>query len=307
MDRWPQLRYDDWKDTLQTLHMWMQIVGKIRLRQEPLINHWWNVALYVTQRGLTTSVMPYRDGRSFGIQFDFLEHALHVNDCDGLSARLLLQPMTVAEFYRQLMEALATLDVYVRISGKPNEVVDPIPFEVDTVHRSYDRRYVDRFFRSLLQADRLCKEFRAGFLGKASPVQFFWGGFDLAVSRFSGRPAPPHPGGFPNLPDSVTREAYSSEEHSVGFWPGGPGIEAAFYAFAYPEPPGFAQANVRPDAASWNAQLKEFILPYEAARTSNDPDAAVLSFFQSTYDAAADLARWDRALLDRRPALSKMS
>jgi len=299
IDRWPVLRYEQWKDTLATLHLWTQIVGKIRLRQEPLVNHWWNVTLYVTPRGLTTSAMPYTGGRSFSIDFDFLDHTLTADDCDGRVARFALEPMSVAAFYGRTMEALHDIDVTVRINGKPNEIADAIPFAQDTVHAAYDRDYAQRFWRALWQADRLCKVFRAPFLGKASPVHFFWGSFDLAVTRFSGRVAPPHPGGIPNLPDWVTREAYSHEEQSVGFWPGGNGAEAIFYAYAYPAPDKFAQAAVRPAAALWSEQLREFVLPYEAVRTSDDPDRDVLSFFQSTYDAAADLASWDRKALER--------
>jgi hypothetical protein len=245
MDRWPALKYDEWKDTLATLHLWTQIVGKIRLKLEPLVNHWWNVALYVTPRGLTTAAMPYSGGRWLSIDFDFLGSSLQLRGCDGESGGFSLEPMTVAEFYRRVMDGLRALDFDIRINTMPNEVADAVRFDEDTVHASYDTAYVERFFRALLQADRLCKEFRAPFLGKASPVHFFWGSFDLAVTRFSGRRAPPHPGGIPNLPDWVTREAYSREEQSVGFWPGGPGIEASFYAYAYPEPPGFAQATSR--------------------------------------------------------------
>lgn len=296
MERWPELRYDDWKDTLQTVHMWTQIVGKIRLRQEPLVNHWWNVTLYVTQRGLTTSAMPYRDGRTFAIDFDFIDHVLNISDCDSNKRSFALEPMSVAVFYGKLMHELAEMKFPVRINTKPNEVVEAIPFEADEIHASYDRTYVERFWRALVQIDRLCKKFRAGFLGKASPVHFFWGSFDLAVSLFSGRPAPAHPGGFPNLPDRVTREAYSREEQSFGFWPGGNGAEAAFYAYAYPVPAGLEAAKVRPDAAGWNAQLREFLLPYESVRASADPDDAILSFFTSAYDAGAAAARWDASL-----------
>jgi Family of unknown function (DUF5996) len=299
MDRWPELKYDAWKDTLETLHLWTQIVGKIRLKQEPLVNHWWNVTLYLTSRGLTTSAMPYRDGRSFSIEFNFLRHALHISDCDGEPRIVPLEPMTVAAFYHRVMGELHALGIDVRINKKPNEIADAIPFDQDTTHASYDKDYVERFWRALLQADRLCKVFRARFLGKASPVHFFWGGFDLAVTRFSGRPAPRHPGGVPNMPDSVTREAYSHEEHSCGFWPGGPEVEALFYAYAYPEPPHFSQATVQPEVAMWNDQMREFVLPYEAVRTSRYPDRAVLDFFQSTYEAGADLADWDRAALER--------
>jgi Family of unknown function (DUF5996) len=299
VDRWPPLKYDEWKDTLQTLHLWTQIVGKIRLKLEYMVNHWWNVALYVTPRGLTTSPMPYRGGRWFSISFDFAEHVLQIEGCDGEHAGVPLEAMTVATFYRRVMLELERLDIHVRINKKPNEIVDAIPFDQDTIHASYDRAYVERFFHALLQADRLCKAFRSGFLGKASPVHFFWGSFDLAETRFSGRKAPPHPGGIPNLPDWVTREAYSHQEQSVGFWPGGEGFEAAFYAYAYPEPKGFADAKVAPPSAFWNDRLREFLLPYDAVRSSADPDRAVLDFFNSTYAAAAELADWDRAALER--------
>jgi hypothetical protein len=298
MDPWPTLRYDEWKETLRTLHLWTQIVGKIRLRLEYAVNHWWHVALYVTPRGLTTSAMPYRGERCVAIDFDFLEHALRIDCSDRGKIAFALEPMTVASFYERVMRELRALGIDVRINKKPNEIVDAIPFDRDTVHASYDRPYVERFFAALLQADRLCKAFRSSFLGKASPVHFFWGSFDLAETRFSGRLAPPPPGGFPNLPDSVTREAYSREEHSVGFWPGSDGMEAAFYAYAYPEPQGYAQARVAPPAR-WDDRLREFVLDYDDVRTSMRADRTVLDFFQSTYAAAADLAHWDRATLER--------
>jgi hypothetical protein len=299
MERWPVLRYDDWKNTLDTLHLWTQIVGKIRLKQEPLVNHWWNVTLAVTSRGLSTCAMPYKDGREFEIAFDFVDHTMRISECDGDRATFKLEPMTVAAFYERTMYELSTLGIVVNINRKPNEIVDAIPFDRDKTHRTYVKEDAERFWRVLLQANRLCKEFRAGFLGKASPVQFFWGSFDLAATRYSGRSAPPHPGGIPNLPDAVTREAYSHEEHSVGFWPGGNGVDAAFYAYAYPEPPGFAEARIAPAAAGWNVAMREFVLPYGAVREASDPDRAVLSFFESTYEAAANLAKWDRAALER--------
>jgi hypothetical protein len=305
MDRWPALKYDDWKDTLATLHLWTQIVGKIRLRLEPLINHWWNVALYVTPRGLTTSPMPYTGGRWLSIDFDFLGSRLQFRGCDGEVGGFALEPMSVAEFYRRVMVELKALDFDVRIYTVPSEIAHGVRFELDTIHASYDKAYVERFFRVLLQADRLCKEFRAPFLGKASPVHFFWGSFDLAFTRFSGRPAPPHPGGFPAMPDWVTREAYSREEHSVGFWFGAPGMEASFYAYAYPEPPGFAAAKVAPPGY-WTDTLREFLLPYESVRTSPDPDRTVLDFFNSTYAAAANLAKWDRGALERAAGCERL-
>ncbi|HKU68689.1 MAG TPA: DUF5996 family protein [Candidatus Baltobacteraceae bacterium] len=300
MDRWPVLRYDDWKDTLHTLHMWTQIAGKIRLRLEPLVNHWWNVPLYVSARGLTTSMMTYGDGRSFEMTFDFVKHVLCVDGCDGELARIALEPMSVAAFYERVMSTLNDLDLRVRINPMPSEVPDAVPLDRDTMHASYDRAAAERFWRVLLQADRLCKAFRTEFTGKASPVHFFWGSFDLAFTRFSGRTAPRHPGGVPNTPDWVTREAYSHEVHSVGFWPGGYGLDALFYAYMYPVPDGFSDAPVRPQSASWNTQLREFVLPYEAVRTSSGPDDAVLSFFRSTYEAGATLARWDRGALERQ-------
>ena len=299
MERWPPLRYNDWGDTQQTLQLWTQIVGKIRLRLEPLVNHWWNVTLYETPRGLTTSSMPYAGERSFTIDFDFVSHDLRIQDSGGREAGFALQAMTVADFYRLVQAELAKLDISVPIDKRPNEVADAIPFDKDTVHGSYDKAATERFLEVLQCADRMCKEFRSRFIGKASPVHFFWGSFDLAETRFSGRRAPPHPGGIPNLPDSVTREAYSHQQHSVGFWPGNATLDALFYAYAYPEPIGFAQAPVRPAAASWNAALKEFVLPYEAVRTSSDADRDVLDFFQSTYEAAAKLGDWDRAALER--------
>lgn len=298
--RWPELKIADWQGTQSTLHLWTQIVGKIRMHLEPFVNQWWNVTLYVTQTGLTTSVMPYRGGRSFTIEFDFVTHSLGIEDCDGELGGFSLEPMTVSEFYRKLMSELDRMNLRVRISTMPNEIVDAIPFEVDTIHGSYDRAAATRFFRALTQGDRLCKRFRSDYTGKASPVHFFWGSFDLAASRFSGRPAPPHPGGFPNMPDSATREAYSHEEFSYGLWFGGNGAEAMFYAYAYPQPPGYEGAAIEPAAAAWNEQLREFVLPYDAVRTSPTRDRDVLSFFQSTYEAAADLQHWDRAALERR-------
>ncbi len=292
----PALVYGEWKETLETLHRWTQIVGKVRLKREPLLNHWWNVTLYVTPRGLTTSAMPAPGGGTFEIAFDFVSHQLRIDDGNGAQRTFPLRPMSVASFYERLMRELHAIGIDVRINTKPNEVPDAVAFESDTAHASYDAQYVERFRRALFFADRLCKVFRARFLGKASPVHFFWGSFDLAATRFSGRPAPPHPGGFPNMPDWATREAYSHEEHSVGFWPGGFGMEALFYAYAYPEPAGFANAAVAPASASWNAALKEFALPYEAVRASASPDDAVLDFFQATYDAEATLAHWDPAL-----------
>jgi Family of unknown function (DUF5996) len=298
---WPALPLEGWADTCATLHMWTQIVGKIRLRESAPINHGWHSTLYVTARGLTTSPIPHGH-RIFQIDFDFIDHTLVLEVSDGRSARVPLEPQTVAVFYRRVMDALAGLDIDVRIYVKPNEVADPIPFDRDEVHRAYDRAAVNRFWRVLVQNDRVFKRFRSGFLGKCSPVHLFWGALDLAVTRFSGRPAPPHPGGIPNLPDRVTREAYSHEVSSAGFWAGGGAIAyPAYYSYAYPEPPGFASAAVGPREAFYSTDLHEFILPYDVIRTSADPDRVLLEFLQSTYVAAADLARWDRAALEFAP------
>ena len=296
--QWPALPLEAWPDTCATLHMWTQIVGKIRLRESAPINHGWHSTLYVTTRGLTTSPIPH-GSRTFQIDFDFIDHALVISVSDGAIARVPLAPMTVAAFYRKVMDTLRGLGVDVRIYARPNEVPDPIPFERDEVHRAYDGEAVNRFWRVLVQSDRVFKRFRSGFIGKCSPVHLFWGALDLAVTRFSGRKAPEHPGGIPNLPDRVTREAYSHEVISGGFWAGGGAIAyAAYYAYAYPEPAGFAQARVAPDKAFYSQDLREFVLPYDAVRLSADPDRTLLDFLQSTYVAAADLAKWDRAALE---------
>jgi hypothetical protein len=298
---WPDLPLEAWSDTCATLHLWTQVVGKIRLAQSPWINHSWHVTLYVTARGLTTSPIPYGT-RTFQIDFDFIGHQVVVQSSDGGLAGLPLEPRSVAAFHRELMAQMATLDLRVNIHPRPNEVPDPIPFHQDEAHRAYDREYANRFWRVLVQADRVFKTFRARFIGKCSPVHFFWGAPDLAVTRFSGRRAPDHPGGIPHLPDRVTREAYSHEVSSCGFWPGGgPVPHAAFYSYAYPEPSGFAQAPVRPDAAFYSGDLREFLLPYDAVRKSETPDETLLDFLQSTYEAAATLAHWDRAALERTP------
>jgi hypothetical protein len=298
---WPALPYESWKDSCATLHLWTQIVGKIRLALSPWINHSWHVTLYVTPRGLTTSAIPY-DGRAFQIDFDFIDHALLIQASDGGWRRLALEPRSVAEFHDALMATLADLDIHVQIHGCPNEVPDPIPFREDRVHAAYDPDAALRFWRALLQVDRVFKQFRARFLGKVSPVHFFWGSFDHAVTRFSGRKAPPHPGGIPNLPDAVTREAYSHEVSSAGFWPGGGAIDyPAFYSYAYPASEGFPSAPVRPDAAFFHEQLGEFILPYDALRIASSPDALLLEFLQTTYEAAANAAKWDRTALEAGP------
>jgi hypothetical protein len=296
---WPELPLAGWIDTRDTLHMWVQIVGKVRLRLTPPINHSWHSTLYLTARGLTTSPIPYGT-RSFHIDFDFVDHRLRIDAHDGASGGFALEPQSVATFYARLMEELARLGLPVRISTRPNEVADATPFPRDETHRSYDRAAVHRFWGALLHADRVLKRFRTGFVGKCSPVHLFFGAMDLAVTRFSGRPAPMHPGGIPNLPDRVTREAYSHEVSSCGFWSGTPPIDyPAFYAYAYPQPEGFAAARVRPAAAFYSADFGEFILPYDAVRASASPDDTVIEFLESTYSAAADLGGWDRRALER--------
>jgi hypothetical protein len=295
---WPELPYAAWKDTCQTLQLWTQIVGKIRLARTPWLNHSWHVTLYVTARGLTTSPIP--DGaRTFEIDFDFIDHVLWLRTSDGHVRQVMLRPTTVAEFHADVMLALSELGIAVKINGKPNEIPDAIPFAEDRVHASYDRDYANRFWRVLAASHDVFAQFRSGFLGKASPVHFFWGSFDLAVTRFSGRSAPRHPGGVPNLPDNVAQEAYSHEVSSAGFWPGGGAIDyPAYYSYAYPAPEGFSSATVRPAQAFFSKELGEFILPYEAVRAAADPATTLMDFLQSTYRAAADLGRWDRAALE---------
>jgi len=293
-ESWPPLPIDSWEATRATLHMWTQIVGKIRLRLTPLVNQWWNVTLYVTARGLTTSRIPYHD-RAFEIWFDFIAHELVLETSDGQVRKLPLGPRTVSEFYREVMEMLRSAGIDVKIWTMPVEIPNPIPFEQDHTHASYDRTAVENFWRILLSADAVLGEFRSLFIGKCSPVHFFWGSFDLAVTRFSGRRAPDKPGA-----DFVTKEAYSHEVSSVGFWPGNAGvIDAAFYSYAAPEPAGFKEAGVRPAQASYNKQIGEFILMYEDVRRAGSPSAALLDFCQSTYEAAANLANWDRKALER--------
>ncbi len=298
-ERWPELPAAAWRDTRETLHLWTQVVGKIRLARTPWLNHSWHVTLYVTARGLTTGPMPY-GGHSFSIDFDFIDHVLAIQTGTGHGARLPLRPVAVADFYAEVMAALGELGLDISIRTMPCEIVDAIPFDQDRTHKAYDRDYANRFWRVLASAHEVMSRFRTGFLGKASPVHFFWGSFDLAVTRFSGRRAPMHPGGVPHLPDAVAREAYSHEVSSAGFWPGGGGPmeEAAFYAYAYPAPEGFAAAKVRPEAAYFSAELGEFLLPYAAMRGAPDPDQALMEFLTSTYEAAADLAKWDRAALE---------
>jgi hypothetical protein len=295
--RWPELPYAAWQDTAATLQLWTQMVGKVRLARAPWLNHSWHVALYVTARGLTTSPIP--DGaRQLQIDFDFIDHVLWLRTSDGHARRIMLAPKPVAEFYDELTIALKELGIAVTIRTMPCEIPDCIPFDRDTVHRAYDAAYANRFWRVLAAASEVFTRFRTGFLGKASPVHFFWGSFDLAVTRFSGRPAPQHPGGVPHLADAVAREAYSHEVSSAGFWPGGNGQDAAFYAYAYPAPAGFAAARVRPAAAFFSKELGEFLLPYDAMRKARDPDGALMEFLTSTYEAAADLAHWDRVSLE---------
>jgi hypothetical protein len=298
MNPWPELPLDAWRDTYATLHLWLQIAGKIRLVQTPWINHSWHVTLLPTASGLTTSAIPY-GSRTFQIDFDFVSHQLVVRADSGQMKSFPLEPQTVAAFYHRLMDTLASLDLHVRIHRRPNEIADGLLFDKDEVHGSYDREYAARFWRILLQTHRVFTRFRADFRGKCSPVHLFWGAPDLAVTRFSGRPAPSHPGGVPNLPDRVAREAYSHEVSSAGFWPGGgPVPHAVFYSYAYPEPPGFAQAAVAPAEAFYSQDLREFLLPYDSVRLSASPDDTLLAFLRSTYDAAANLAGWDRAALE---------
>ena len=295
---WPELPTAEWRESYATLHLWTQIVGKIRLARAPWLNHSWHVVLYVTARGLTTSPIP--DGtRTFQIDFDFIDHDLRISTSDGATRRFALGGQSVASFYAAVMAALAELGIDLVIDQMPSELPEPIRFSLDHKHASYDPDAVRRFLQILINVDRVFKQFRTGFLGKASPVHFFWGSFDLAVTRFSGRHAPRHPGGVPNLPDAVACEAYSHEECSAGFWPGSGAIDyPAFYSYAYPEPKGYRAIKVRPDAGFFSEALGEFILPYDAVRTAGDPDKMLLEFLQSTYEAAADCAKWDRETLE---------
>jgi len=298
-EKWPSLPYEEWKDTYGTLHMWMQIVGKIRLASMPWINHSWHVTLYPTSRGLTTSPIP-GDGLSFQIDFDFIDHKLLLETSGGAVRTMELRAFPVAEFHGELFSHLADLGIEVKIHGEPNEVADPIPFAEDREHAAYDPEYVNRWWRAMLQTSRVFRDFRAGFIGKCSPVHFFWGAFDLAVTRFSGRRAPEHPGGFPHMPDWVTREAYSHEVSSCGFWPGGgPVSEPVYYSYAYPEPAGFSSAEVMPAAASYSPDLHEFLLSYEEVRKAPSPEKMLREFLESTYDAAARLGGWNRSELER--------
>lgn len=297
---WPALRVADWTATRDTVHMWTQVVGKIRMAHAPMLNHWWQVPLYVSSRGLTTSSIPY-GSRTFDIEFDFCNHRLVIRVGDGSSRMIDLGRMSVAHFHAQVMAALTDLGLETTISSRPNEVETAIPFAVDFEHATYDPEAIHAFWLQLMQADRLLQQFRARFVGKSSPVHFFWGAFDLAYSRFSGRTAPTHPGGAPNCADWVMEEGYSHEVVSFGFWPGG-GKEGAFYAYAYPAPDGFADSPVGQSGAFYSEQFGEFLLPYEAVRNSEDPDRVVMEFFQTTYLAAAELSRWDRKALEIDPA-----
>ncbi|MEP6635773.1 MAG: DUF5996 family protein [Acidobacteriota bacterium] len=292
---WPPLHYADWKDTLATLHMWTQVVGKIRMRQTPLVNHWWNVPLYVSARGLTTTAMPYGP-RVFEIEFDFIDHKLRIECSDGALTTLALRPHSVSDFYAEVMAALSGLGIEIKIWTMPVEVPNPIRFEDDKVHASYDAEYANRFWRALVKMDDVLKEFRSGFIGKCSPVHFFWGSFDMAVTRFSGKIAPEREGA-----DLITREAYSHEVISHGFWPGNEGMEAAFYSYTAPEPAGLAQAQVLPENAFYSSEMKEFFLPYEAVQQSANPEQTLMAFLNSTYEAGADSAGWDRQALERKP------
>ena len=288
---WPQLPVSDWSDTRDTVHMWTQIVGKVRLALAPPVNHWWHVPLYVNAVGLTTSLMPYR-GAGVEIVFDFTAHALHIRTTWGATRVMALEPRSVADFYAEFGAHLSALGIEVPIMPRPVEVVDAIPFAEDTLHASYDPEAIHTFWACLVNADRVLTRFRGRYRGKASPVHFFWGAFDLAVTRFALRPAPPHPGGIPNCPDWVMTEAYSEEVSSCGYWPGGSG-EGLFYSYAYPEPAGFRTYAVEPSAAYYDDELREFVLPYTDVRTAEDPDAHLLRFLESTADAAATLARWE--------------
>lgn len=297
---WPDIPYGPWRETGEALHLYTQVVGKYRLARTPWVNHSWHATLYVDGRGLTTSLIPDGPG-GIEIAFDLIDHTVVGRATDGRTGQIPLGPMSVADFNGRFQQLVAALGGTPRRDGSPNEVPSPIPFDEDRATRPYDAEAVRRFFGALVSVDRVLKRFRTGFLGKASPVHLFWGSFDLAVTRFSGRRAPPHPGGVPNLPDEVTREAYSHEVSSAGFWPGGGGMEeAAFYSYAYPAPQGFDGAPVKPDAAVFNRNLGEFVLPYDAVRRAADPAAALLAFLQSTYDSAADLGGWDRKALDCR-------
>ncbi|WP_069814376.1 DUF5996 family protein [Streptomyces sp. TP-A0874] len=298
-DAWPRLRVSDWTETRDTLHLWTQIIGKIQLKHAPMVNHWWQVCLHVSPRGLTTSAVPYRSG-IFDIEFDFLDQRLDIRTSGGDARSVALRSRSVADFHAEVLGALGKLGIEAAIQPHPNEVEPAVKFADDLEHATYDPDAAQAFWRQLLQAYRVMTRFRARFMGKVSPVHFFWGSMDLACTRFSGRSAPPHPGGAPHLGDWVMREAYSRELSSCGFWPGG-GEEGAFYAYAYPAPDGFAEHPVSPEAASFSADLGEFLLPYEAVRTAADPEGDLLRFLQTTYEAAAERGGWDRGALEQDP------
>lgn len=295
---WPEIPYAPWRETCSALHLYVQIAGKYRLARTPWVNHSWHAVLYVTARGLTTSQIPDGPG-GIEITFDLIDHVVVGSAANGQTARFPLGPMSVAEFHARFIDLVRSLGGTPRFNGRPNEVPSPVPFAEDHVRRPYDADAVTRFHSALVAVDRVFKRFRTGFIGKVSPVHLFWGSFDLAVTRFSGRTAPPHPGGIPSLPDDVTREAYSHEVSSAGFWPGGGGVDfPAFYSYAYPAPSGFAETRIAPDAAYYDNTLGEFLLPYDDVRRSHDPEAILMSFLESTYRAAADLGGWDRPALE---------
>lgn len=305
VSKWPDLPYEGWKETRETLHRWLQIVGKIRLSKSPWLNHGWHSTLYVTARGLTTSVI--HDGElSFSIDFDFVVHELRIQRSNGTTSRFPLKSESVATFYNRCIEGLCDVGIDVKIFGQPNELVDALPFQKDQIHQTYDPEFANRFWRVLLETDRVMKIFRSRFIGKASPVHFFWGSLDLAVTRFSGRRAPEHPGGIPHLPDLVTREAYSHEVSSCGFWPGNDQFPtAAFYSYAYPQPDRFGFAAV-PEGAYYHPALREFILPYDIVRNASSPDDRLMEFLEATYGAAADLGNWDREALEHSSYLEAL-
>ena len=298
-NRWPSIPVAAWQDTRDTLQLYTQVVGKVRLANEPPTNHWWNVALYLSARGLTTSLMPHPTGPAFQIDFDFVDHRLNVSTVADTTRSLDLGPRPVADFYAAVMTMLDDLDVATEIWPMPVEIPGAIPFPDDRAHDSYDRDAIHRFWLALVEMERVFKVFRTRFVGKSSPVHLFWGALDLASTRFSGRTAPPHPGGAPNCGPHVMWEAYSHEVSSCGYWPGPPGDEGVFYSYAYPEPPGYRDTLVAPTGARWDDGLGEFVLPYELVRTAADPDAVLLEFLQSTYEAAATTAAWDREALER--------
>ncbi len=301
-ESWPRLPLGEWNDTYETLHRWLQIVGKTRMAYTPLINHWWNVTLYVTPRGLTTSTI-YKDGIAFGVEFDFIDHHLAIRTSEGQNAEISLRAMSVADFYKRYLDAMKSVGLEISIHGAPNEVTDATPFAEDEKHRSYDPGQANRMWRVLLSSHRVLSEYRAQFMGKSSPVHLFWGSFDLSVTRFSGPKTKQAPsGGAPNVPQQVMDEAYSHEEMTAGFWPGAQGRfeEPIFFAYIYPAPEGIDKARIKPAAARFDSTLGEFILPYEAVRTSSSPDEMLMEFLKSSYEVSADLAKWDRASLERQ-------